>query len=73
MPRYEIIYLTILDKLALYHNNKLAFEGSKNDTLLCGAKLLECQQEDINNIVKDSEQAFKELNTIIDKKNKGEI
>ena len=31
MDPYDVMYLTVLKKLVIYHNNNLVFEGTLND------------------------------------------
>ena len=61
---YDVLYLEALNKVILYHESSIVFEGTINDVPKCMQKLTEVYQADIKELTDDANEAMEILNNL---------
>ena len=64
MDNYDVLYLEALNKLVLYHNSNLVFEGTLDDIPAAINKLTEIYQADVKELTDMANVALDKLNDL---------
>ena len=64
MDKYDVLYLEALNKLVLYHNSNLVFEGTLDDIPAAQDKLLQLYDADLIELEEAKDAAFNKLENL---------